>query len=413
MNKMELEKFARVLLCVGVNLQKGESVLLQADTYSLPLAREMTRQAFDMGARDVQVSIDDPYVNQEITRGASLEVLRKAKEWELESIDSILRDGTGVQIGIRSTVPLDNSGIPNEKLLAFAAMKNDLRNVVRAYLNKGVLKWTGTAYPSREWAMKVYPELPEEEAYRKLELDILKMMRVDEESDPVDNWKKHCEELSERSAKLNGFDLKSLHITSELGTDITMNLVEGHIWTSAGEMGGQRVNAPYVANMPTEEVFTDPDFRSVNGIAYASFPLMMSGQLVEDFWIRFENGKAVDCGARKNVEFLRDALFRDETTRQLGEVALVSKRSPIRQTGRVFYNGLIDENAACHLAFGSSFPDCVKGGVDMSKEELMTLGVNFSVSHNDFMIGSDETKIVGIDHDGKEILIMEHGDFVI
>ena len=412
MNKEQTEKFARALLEVGVNLKKGERVLLQVDSNAVPLAREMTRQAFAMGAEDVQVSIDDAYINQERTRGASVETLREVKDWEVESIDSVLRDGKGVQIGLMSSMPLDNSGIPNEKLLAFAAMKNDLRNVVRAYLRRGVLKWTGTAYPSVEWARKVYPEYDDGEAYQRLERDILAMMRVDE-NDPVENWKKHCAELSRRSAALNSFNLKSLHITSELGTDITMDLVEGHIWTSAGEMGDQRVNAPYVANMPTEEVFTDPDFRSVNGIAYASFPLMMSGQLVKDFWIRFENGKAVDCGASENVEFLRNALFEDESTRQLGEVALVSKQSPIKKTGRVFYNGLIDENAACHLAFGASFPDCVKGGVDMSVEELKALGVNFSVSHNDFMIGTEETKIVGTTHDGKEVLIMEHGDFVI
>ncbi|MBO7697660.1 MAG: aminopeptidase, partial [Erysipelotrichaceae bacterium] len=149
------------------------------------------------------------------------------------------------------------------------------------------------------------------------------------------------------------------------------------------------------------------------GIAYASFPLMMSGKLVKDFWIRFKDGKAIDCGASENVEMLKDALFKDETTRQLGEVALVSKQSPIRKLGRIFYNGLIDENAACHLAFGSSFPDCVKGGTDMSEEELKSIGVNFSVSHNDFMIGTDDIKVVGITHEGKEVTVMEHGDFVI
>ncbi len=412
MNREQTEKLAKALLCTGVNLKEGENVLLQADTNTVPLAREITRQAFAMGAKDVQVSIRDPYIEQERIKGASEETLAQVKEWEKESIDSVLRDGTGVQLGVLSTVPLDNEGIEPEKLLAYARTQNELRNVVRRYIRKGTQKWTGTAYPSMEWAKKVYPEYGDQEAYERLEKDILSMMRIDE-NDPVDNWKKHCEELSRRSHILNEFNFKTLHITSELGTDITMDLVEGHIWCSAGEMGDSQTNGAYVANMPTEEVFTDPDFRSVHGIAYASFPLMMSGRLVKDFWIRFENGKAVDCGASQNAEFLRDALFRDETTRQLGEVALVSKQSPIKKTGRVFYNGLIDENAACHLAFGSSFPDCVKGGVRMSGEELYALGVNHSVSHNDFMIGTEETRITGITHDGEEILIMEHGDFVI
>ena len=413
MEKILNEKLAKVLLQVGVNLQKGENVLLQTDTNALDLAREITRQAFELGANDVQVRIDDPYINHERIKAASKDTLRKALDWEKESIDSVLKDGNGVQLGVSVSYPELNKDVDSENLLAFSQMKNDLRNIVRNYIHKGVLKWTGTVYPGLEWARKVYPELSDEEAYKALEEAICLMMRVDKDSDPVENWKKHCDELSERSAKLNAFNFKSLHITSELGTDITMDLVENHIWCSAGEMGEQKVNAPYVANMPTEEVFTDPDFRSVNGIAYASFPLMMSGKLVKDFWIRFKDGKAIECGASENVEMLKDALFKDETTRQLGEVALVSKQSPIRKLGRIFYNGLIDENAACHLAFGSSFPDCVKGGTDMSEEELKSIGVNFSVSHNDFMIGTDDIKVVGITHDGKEVTVMEHGDFVI
>ena len=407
------EKLARALLQVGVNIKEGETVLLQTDTNALDLAREITKQAFELGAKDVQVRIDDPYINHERIKGAGIEVLSEAPEWEKESIDSVLRDGKGVQLGLMVSYPDLYNDLDTEKLLAFSKMKNDLRNIVRNYIHKGVLKWTGTIYPNLEWAKKVYPEKSDEEAYAALEDAICQMMRVDEESDPVENWKKHCEELSARSAKLNDYNFKSLHITSELGTDITMDLVKGHIWCSAGEMGEQKVNAPYVANMPTEEVFTDPDFRSVNGIAYASFPLIMSGKLVKDFWIRFENGRAVDCGASENVDMLKDALFKDESTRHLGEVALVSKKSPIRRLGRIFYNGLIDENAACHLAFGASFPDCVKGGTDMSEEELKSIGVNFSVSHDDFMIGTDEIKVVGITHDGKEVTIMEHGDFVI
>ena len=413
MDKWQLEKLAKVLVRTGVNLQEGETLVLQTDTSSLDLAREVTKEAFAAGAKDVEAFIDDPEINHFKALYCSPETLKELPEWKKESIDSILRTGMGVQMGIRATRPSLNADVPDENLKAQFYSGNELRNVVRNYIHQGCLKWTGTVYPSMEWAKKVFPEYPDDEAYAKLEDAICKMMRVDADSDPVENWKKHCEELSVRSKKLNDYNFKSLHITSELGTDLTMDLVKDHIWCSAGEMGSQNVNAPYVANMPTEEVFTDPDFRSVNGIAYASFPLFMSGKLVTDFSITFKDGKAVDCAASNNVEFLREALFRDETTRQLGEVALVSKKSPIRQMGRIFYNGLIDENAACHLAFGSSFPDCVKNGTEMSKEELIGRGVNFSVSHNDFMIGTDDIKVVGTTYDGKEVTIMEHGDFVI
>ena len=413
MNKWQLEKLARVLIRTGVNLQEGETVLLQTDTAAIDLAREITREAFEAGAADVEAFIDDAEINHLKALNCTPEKLKELPEWKKESFDSILRTGKGVQLGVRASRPSLNMDVPNENLKAQFYAANELRNVVRHYIHQGCLKWTGTVYPSMEWAKKVFPEFDDETAYAKLEEAICKMMRVDEDSDPVENWKKHCEELAARSKKLNDLNFRSLHITSELGTDLKMDLVEDHIWCSAGEMGSQNVNAPYVANMPTEEVFTDPDFRSVNGIAYASFPLFISGKLVKDFSITFENGKAVDCNASENVEFLREALFRDETTRQLGEVALVSKKSPIRQMGRIFYNGLIDENAACHLAFGTSFPDCVKNGTDLSKEELLAKGVNFSVSHNDFMIGTDDIKVVGTTHDGKQVTIMEHGDFVL
>ncbi|MCR4633893.1 MAG: aminopeptidase [Erysipelotrichaceae bacterium] len=413
MNKWQLEKLARVLIRTGVNLQEGETVLLQTDTLAIDLAREITKEAFAAGAADVEAFIDDAEINHLKALNCTPEKLKELPAWKKESFDSILRTGKGVQLGVRASRPSLNQDVPDANLKAQFYASNELRNVVRHYIHQGCLKWTGTIYPSLEWAKKVFPEYDDETAYAKLEEAICKMMRVDADSDPVENWKKHCEELAARSKKLNDLNFKSLHITSELGTDLKMDLVEDHIWCSAGEMGSQNVNAPYVANMPTEEVFTDPDFRSVNGIAYASFPLFISGKLVKDFSITFENGKAVDCNASENVEFLREALFRDETTRQLGEVALVSKRSPIRQMGRIFYNGLIDENAACHLAFGTSFPDCVKNGTNLTKEELIAKGVNFSVSHNDFMIGTDDIKVVGTTHDGRQVTIMEHGDFVL
>ncbi|MBO7697669.1 MAG: aminopeptidase, partial [Erysipelotrichaceae bacterium] len=208
MEKILNEKLAKVLLQVGVNLQKGENVLLQTDTNALDLAREITRQAYELGANDVQVRIDDPYINHERIKAASKDTLRKALDWEKESIDSVLKDGNGVQLGVSVSYPELNKDVDSENLLAFSQMKNDLRNIVRNYIHKGVLKWTGTVYPGLEWARKVYPELSDEEAYKALEEAICLMMRVDKDSDPLENWKKHCDELSERSAKLNAFNFK-------------------------------------------------------------------------------------------------------------------------------------------------------------------------------------------------------------
>ena len=412
MNDVRLAKYARVLLEVGVNLQKGQILVLQASTDALKLAREVTKIAFEMGAKDVILHLEDPEVEHLRAKNCDVETLRDVPEWKKESLDYYLRQDC-VQMGLMCSYPTLNNDVPSEKLLAKGYSSNEVRNVVRKHIHAGTLKWTGTACASMDWAKTLYPELSDEDAFLKLEDDICKMMRVDDETDPVENWKQHCNEMHEVSTKLNDYNFKSLHITSELGTDITMDLVKGHIWTSAADMGDSLVSEPYVANMPTEEIFTDPDYRSVNGIAYASFPLMMSGKLVTDFSITFKDGKAVDCHASNNEELLRDALFKNEGTRRLGEVALVSKKSPIKQMDRVFYNGLIDENAACHLAFGQSFSSNIKGGAKMSEEELFANGVNVATSHNDFMIGTLDTKVVGTTYDGKEVVIMEHGDFVI
>ena len=412
MNEIRRKKMARVLLEVGVNLQKGQILVLQACTDALDLVREITKQAFEMGAKDVIVHFDDAEINHLRALYCDEETLKEVPEWKKESLDYYLRQDA-VQMGVNSSYPTLNEDVPSEKLLAQGYSSNEVRNVVRKHIHAGTLKWTGTVHPSMNWAKKLYPELSDEDAYLKLDESICAMMRVDDMTDPVENWNQHCLEMSKISQKLNDAYLKSLHITTELGTDLTMDLVEGHIWTSAADMGSSKLSEPYVANMPTEEIFTDPDYRTVNGIAYASFPLMMSGKLVTDFSITFKDGKAVDCSASNHVECLRDALFKNEQTRCLGEVALVSKNSPIRKMNRIFYNGLIDENAACHLAFGTSFPSNIKGGTEMSAEELLSHGVNVASSHHDFMIGTPETKIVGTSIEGQEILIMEHGDFVL
>lgn len=412
MNEVRRQKYARALLEVGVNLQKGQILLLQTCTDALELAREVTKQAFLMGAKDVIVHIDDAQINHLRALYADEETLREVPEWKKESLDYYLRQDS-VQMGLMASYPTLNNDVPSEKLLAQNYSSNEVRNVVRKHIHAGTLKWTGTVHPSMNWAKALYPELSDEDAYLKLDDALCKMMRVDDETDPVENWHQHCAQMAKISKKLNDYNFKSLHITSELGTDITFELVKDHIWTSAADMGSSKVSEPYVANMPTEEIFTDPDYRTVNGIAYASFPLMMSGKLVTDFSITFKDGKAVDCYASNNEELLRDALFKNEHSRCLGEVALVSKYSPIKQMDTVFFNGLIDENAACHLAFGTSFPSNIKGGSEMSTEELLAHGVNVATNHNDFMIGTLETKIVGTTYDGKEVVIMEHGDFVI
>lgn len=405
-----IEKYAKCLLHFGVHLQPGQYVILQTETGAIDLAREITKQAYEMGAREVIPYISDPEIEKLRAKGTSVEDLRNVMDWQKESLDYYLRNN-GVQMGVMCSHPALLKDVPSDHLMAQGYAKNELRNVVRAHIHDGSIKWTGSCWPSLDWAKQVYPELSDAKAYEALENALLKMMYIDEDNDPLENWQNHCTDLKARAAKLNAWNFKTIHEQSELGTDITIDLVEGHIWQAAQEKFGK--DEEYVANMPTEEVFTAPDYRSVNGIAYASYPLLFSGKLVTDFSIKFKDGKAVDCHASANEELLRNALFANEQTRCLGEIALVSKRSPIKQMGRIFYNGLIDENAACHLAFGASFPECIVGGDAMNKEDLLAHGVNVASSHNDFMVGTEDMKITGITHDGKEVTIMEHGDFVL
>ncbi len=411
MEKSLYPKYAQMLLKVGVNLQPGQILYLQASTEYREIALTIAKEAFAMGAKDVVIEWNDPELNHLRAKYVDTDILREVPEWKKEAVDYYLRQGAA-QMGIGTTYPDLMNDVEPEKARALGLAGNDLRNVIRAYIHKGVLQWTGTTLANPVWAKKVYPELSEEEAYAKLDENIMAMVRVDKDSDPVENWKQHCENLSRHSQWLNEKQFDSLHITTELGTDIEIGLVKNHIWTSAADMGDAST-PPYVANIPTEEIFTDPDKYRVNGTAVASRPLNMGGKLVEDFALTFENGRCVKATAKSNLKNLEDTISQSEASHYLGEVALVSKQSPITQMNRVFYNGLIDENAASHLALGASFPTNVKGGTRMSDEELDKIGVNVAGNHNDFMIGTPDMKVVGKLADGTTMVIMEHGDFVI
>ena len=411
MKKELYPKYAKLLLKKGVNLQKGQILYLQCSTENREIALEVTKQAFEMGAKDVVIEWNDPELNHLRAKYADETTLREVPDWKLESIDYYMRQGA-CQLGISTTYPDLMNDVEPQKAKAIALAGNDCRNVIRKYIHKGILQWTGTCLPNPQWAKKVYPNLSEEEAYEKLNQNILDMMRISDDNDPIAAWQEHYENLLKRAQWLNEKQFDSIHITTEIGTDIEIGLVKNHIWTSAADMGNPDI-PPYFANMPTEEVFTNPHKYNVNGVAVASFPLNMGGKIVENFAMTFENGKCVKATADKNVQNLLDTLNQSEASAYLGEIALVSKQSPITKMGVIFYNGLIDENAACHLALGSSFPTSIQGGTEMTKEELDQHGVNVAVNHNDFMIGTPHMKVVGKYKDGTEIVIMEDGDFVI
>ena len=270
-------------------------------------------------------------------------------------------------------------------------------------------QWSIGAHPTKAWAEKVFPDKKGEEAIDALWDAIFSVCRINGDGKGVERWKEHVEATARRSKLLNDYNFKSLHYTNSKGTDLTIELPENHVWAGGSEKSGGGVE--FVANIPTEEIFTAPKWDGVNGRVYASLPLALSGNLVKDFWMDFKDGKIVDFHAEEGEDFLRDSLTMDEGSSYLGEVALVSYDSPINNTGILFFNTLFDENASCHLAYGAAYPTCVKDGDKMTEDEQKAAGLNQSHNHVDFMVGTEDLSIVGVTHDGKEIPVFVNGNF--
>jgi aminopeptidase len=261
------------------------------------------------------------------------------------------------------------------------------------------------------WAKKVFPDMEEDKAEEALWDAIFKASRVTEDNDPVKEWNEHNARLIKHNKILNDFQFKALHFKNEIGTDLTVELVENHVWS-----GGQEeatTGTVFNPNIPTEENFTMPLKTGVNGKVVATKPLDYQGNLIEDFWLEFKDGKVVDYDAKEGKDNLKNLIEFDEGSSYLGEVALIGYDSPISQSNILFFNTLFDENASCHLALGRAYPMNIQGGTEMSKEELEKCGYNNSMAHVDFMFGSKDLDIVGETKDGKKVQIFKDGNFVI
>jgi aminopeptidase len=269
-------------------------------------------------------------------------------------------------------------------------------------------RWCIVGAPSLKWANKVFPDMSDEEAMEALWNAIYHVTYVDTE-DPIATWDKHRQSFEERVKILNEMKIKTLHYTNDLGTDLYVSMNKGYLFAGGGSYTTDGVYS--FPNMPTEEIFSSPDYLKTEGIVYASMPLNYNGSLVEDFYIRFKDGRAVEYDAKSGRDTLASIIESDEGAHYLGEVALVPYDSPIRETGILFYNTLFDENAACHLALGKGFSECIEGGYDMNFDQLKEKGVNNSVTHVDFMIGTKDLSITAITEDGEEKPIFINGCF--
>ena len=403
MKKTEMRKYAQLIVRVGANVQKGQEVRVFASLDQPEFIKMLAEECYKAGASRVTVDWSYPELTKLAARYMKLRDLSETREWEKARMQDMV-DHLPVRIFIESEDPDGLRGINQKYFKAYAEKVKVSKPYRDAIDNKH--QWCIAAVPGEAWAKKVHPELSKHAAVEQLWKDILYTARADG-ADPVADWEEHNRDLKARSKYLNDLHLRELHYHSANGTDFKVGLIPTAEFHAGRDTTMQGVI--YDPNMPTEEVFTSPDRRTAEGIVYATKPLSYQGQLIENFSVRFEKGRAVEVKAEKGQKVLEEIINMDEGCHYLGEVALVPKESPINQSGLLFYNTLFDENAACHLALGFGFDECIKGFENMSKEELYEIGVNDAHGHTDFMIGSDDLSIDGVDENGKVHPIFRNG----
>ena len=409
MKKTILRKYARLAVRKGVNLKKGQGCAIYAQVEQHEFAEMVAEEAYRAGAKWVQVFWQDQAVRKLDLRHQTVTQLSRVEEWEKVQ-QQMFVDQLPARIHISSEDPDGLKGVSVPKMQkAQAARSTVLRPYRKAIDNKH--QWTIIAVPSKKWAKKVFPGVRASVAEEKLWEAILQTVRVTPDNDPEAAWDQHNATLQEKSGKLNALDLDYLHYTAPNGTDFKCWLIPGAKW----EGGGATIldGTFYNPNMPTEEVFTSPLKGKCEGTLVSTMPLSYQGNLIDQFSITFENGRAVSCKAQQGQELLEKMLHMDEGASMLGELALVPHDSPVSNTGILFYNSLFDENAACHVALGFGFPECVEGFESMTDQELQEKGVNDSIIHVDFMIGSKDLDITGYTRDGKAVQIFKNGNWAI
>ncbi len=410
MNQNMLWQYAKLVVGVGVNVQKGQPVIINTPVESAEFARLLTKAAYEKGAKDVVINWRDDFCERERLLNAADEVFDSVYPWESEKLNTLAKAGAAY-IAIAAQNPENLKGVDPERLRRADLARNAaMETFYKMEMNNG-FPWCVVSVPIPSWAVKVFPGVPEEEAMEKLWAAIFNTVHISEEGDAVAEWKTHTENLKRRCDVLNEMDLKSVHYKNSLGTDLTVELPENHAWLGGSEFC--KAGNEFVANMPTEEVFSAPLKTGVNGVVYAARPLVLKGNVVEGICFEFKDGKIVNATSKTAQDVLISSIDTDENSRYLGEIALVPYESPISQSGITFFNTLFDENASCHFAFGKAYSASIKGGDDMTEEELLAAGINAKAeTHVDFMVGTPDLSITGVTRSGKEVVIFKDGNFV-
>ncbi|REI05107.1 aminopeptidase [Staphylococcus felis] len=403
----KLRKYAELLVKVGLNVQKGQPVFIRSSVDAIELTRLIVKEAYKRGASDVRVKYEDAILKRyafEYEAASHFESHIKSYDVD-ERMDYAKRGASN--LALITEDPNLLNGIDSDKLRAAQFARGQAFKPYMVQSQKNAFPWVVACYPSSEWAKRVYPELDEKAAFDRFLEDIFAIVRVNSE-DTIKNWEIHTQQLKEKTDLLNRKAYQSLHYIAK-GTDLTIGLPQNHIWEHP--ISYTPKGQSFVANIPTEEVFTAPHAHRVNGYVTNTLPLSYNGTIIDGFTLTFKDGKVVDYTAKQGEEVLKSLLETDEGAKRLGEVALVPDDSPISNRNTIFYNTLFDENASCHLALGAAYSFNIKGGTDMSDEERFKHGLNDSLTHVDFMIGSSDLTIYGATSDGTKELIFENGNW--
>ncbi len=401
-----LRSYARLIVRSGANVQPGQTVQLSISVDQADFAEALTEECYLAGAGKVNLEWECSGISRLHYLHASQERLSRVLPWE-EAKAAQMTEDLPCRIFIESEDPDAMADISSEKLSSVSQAR---ARVLKPYRDaiEGRHQWTIAAVPSEKWAKKCFPDDSAERAMEKLWHAVLTTVRIDGVPDPAAAWKAHTAFISEKADWLNAQDFRYLRYGSANGTDFTVELIPGAHWEGAAAHNSQN-GALYIPNMPTEEIFTSPLAGSCDGTLVATKPLSWNGQLIEDFSIRFENGRAVSCRAERGQALLERILKMDENADMLGEVALVPKESPVNSCGFLFYETLFDENACCHVALGAGFKEVLADGDALSTTEAKARGINDSVIHVDFMVGSDDLSIDGVRADGSSVPVFRNG----
>ena len=403
MKKSVLRSYARLIVRVGVNVQKGQEVLIYSEVEQADFVKLLVEECYRAKAKRVRVEWDFEPVFKLHCRHCSVSTLSRVEDWEKAKLER-RAEVLPCIISLDSWDPDGMKGVNQEKMAKVDQKRYPiLKPIFDSMENK--YPWCIAAVPGAAWAKKVFPGLSKPQAIEKLWEAILKTSRVTE--DPVAAWEAHNAEMKKRCDYLNALGIAELRFRGDNGTDLTVGLIEEGLFLGGGEftLGGQFYNP----NIPTEECFTTPMRGKAEGVVYATKPLSYNGELIENFSVRFEGGRAVEVHAEKNQSLLEKMISMDEGASYLGECALVPVDSPVSESGLLFYDTLFDENAACHLALGMGFTNTIRGFENKTLEECRAMGVNDSMEHNDFMIGYEGLDVDALTRDGRTVPVIRRG----